>query len=161
MVLCYSRHFLKATLSVIWDFFLDTNWDINLDANCYDNCDANWDANWDVNWDANQRQLLKWDANWDANWDVNWDTNWDAILEVNWDANQDASLDVNWGTNWNANQRPKQRPLLKRDANNAIKSVIPWKSVHFVQKMMKNTLKVIVDTKKEAQRDANHRFLLQ
>ena len=40
------------------------------------------------------------------------------------------------------------------DANNAIKSAI------LVQKMMKNTLKVIVDAKKEAKRDANHRVLL-
>ena len=46
------------------------------------------------------------------------------------------------------------------DANNDIKSAIPWKSVHFVQKMMKNTLKVIVDAKKEAKRDANHRVFL-
>jgi len=46
------------------------------------------------------------------------------------------------------------------DANNAIKSATPWKGVHFVQKMMKNTLKVIVDAKKEAKRDANHRVLL-
>ena len=46
------------------------------------------------------------------------------------------------------------------DANNAIKSAILWKSVHFVQKMMKNTLKVIVDAKKEAEREANHRVLL-
>ena len=62
------------------------------------------------------------DADWDANQDVDWDANWDT----NWDANKD--------TNWDANQRPKQRQLLKRDANNAIKSAIPWKSVHFVQK---------------------------
>ena len=81
------------------------------------------------------------DNNWDANWDANWDSNWDAI--------------------WDANQRPKQCQLLKRDANNTIKSTIPWKSIHFVQKMMKNILKVIVDAKKEAKRDANHRFLLQ
>ena len=33
-------------------------------------------------------------------------------------------------------------------------------SIHFVQKMMENTLKVIVDAKKEAKRDANHMFLL-
>ena len=46
------------------------------------------------------------------------------------------------------------------DANNAIKSAIPWKSIHFVQKMMKNTLKVIVDAKKEAKRDVNHSVLL-
>ena len=46
------------------------------------------------------------------------------------------------------------------DANNAIKSTIPWKNIHFVQKMMKSTLKVIMDAKKEAKRDANHRFLL-
>ena len=50
--------------------------------------------------------------------------------------------------------------LLKKDENNAIKSAIPWKSIHFVQKMMKNTLKVIVDAKKEAKRDTNHRVLL-
>ena len=48
----------------------------------------------------------------------------------------------------------------KKDANSSIKSAISWKSVHFVQKMMKNTLKVIVDAKKEAKRDANHRVLL-
>ena len=48
----------------------------------------------------------------------------------------------------------------KMDANNAIKSAIPWKSVHFVQKMMKNTLKVLVDAKKEAKRDTNNRVLL-
>ena len=64
------------------------------------------------------------DANWDANWDANCDANWDA----NWN--------VIWDTNWDANQRPKQCQLLKMDANNAIKSAIPWKSVHFVQKMM-------------------------
>ena len=83
--------------------------------------------------------------NWDANWDANWDSNWDA--------NQDA--------NWDANQHPKECQILKRDANNSIKSVILWKSIHFVQKMMKNTLKVMVDAKKEAKRDANHRVLLQ
>ena len=42
------------------------------------------------------------------------------------------------------------------DGNNAIKSAISWKSVHFVQKMMKNTLNVIMDAKKEA----NHKVLL-
>ena len=46
------------------------------------------------------------------------------------------------------------------DANNAIKSANPWKSIHFFQKMMKNTLKVIADAKKEAKRDTNHRVLL-
>ena len=30
---------------------------------------------------------------------------------------------------------------------------------HFVKKMMKNTLKGIVDAKKEAKKDANHRVL--
>ena len=82
-----------------------------------------------------------WDVNWDADWDANWDANWDSI--------------------WDSNQCPKQCQIVKRDANNAIKSAIPWKSVHFVQKMMKNTLKVIVEAKKEAKRDANHRVLLQ
>ena len=48
----------------------------------------------------------------------------------------------------------------KKDGNNAIKSAIPWKSVNFVQKMMKNTRKVIMDAKKEAKRDANHKVLL-
>ena len=85
------------------------------------------------------------------------DANWDADLDANWDANKDS----NWDAILDANQHPKQRQILKRDANNAIKSAIPWKSVHFVQKMMKNTLKGIVDAKKEAKRDANHRFLLQ
>ena len=84
-----------------------------------------------------------------ANWDANWDDNWDVV----WDTNLDAY--------WDANQHPKQHQLLKMDANNAIKSAIPWKSVHFLQKMTKNTLKVIVDAKKEPKRDANHRFLLQ
>ena len=46
------------------------------------------------------------------------------------------------------------------DTNNAIKSDIPWKSIHIVQKMMKNTLKVIMDAKKEAKKDANHSVLL-
>ena len=110
--------------------------------------DANWDANWDVIWDA------IWDANWDSNWDINWDTNRDANWDINWDAN----WDINWDVNWDVNQHPKQRQLLKRDANNAIKNTIPWKSIQFVQKMMKNTLKVIMDTKREAKRDANHRF---
>ena len=41
MVLCYSRHFLEAILGVIWDAFVDPNWDIN------------WDSNWDANWDDN------------------------------------------------------------------------------------------------------------
>ena len=49
MVLSYSYHFLEAILGVIWDDFVDANWDTNWDVNC----DANWDANWDVNWDAN------------------------------------------------------------------------------------------------------------
>ena len=88
-------------------------------------------------------------ANWDANWDANSDANWDAL----WDAN--------WDFNWDANQHPKQCQLLKRDANNAIKSTIPWKSIHFLQKMMKNTLKLIVDAKKEDKRYANHRVLVQ
>ena len=73
----------------------------------------------------------------------------------------DANWDVIWDTNWDANYRPKQRQLLKMDANNAIKRTIPWKIIHFVQTMMKNTLKVMVDTKKEAKRDANHKVLLQ
>ena len=98
-------------------------------------------------------QLLKRDANWDANWDADWDADWDA----NWDANKEANQD----SNWDANQHPKQKQHLKRDANNAIKSTIPWKSIHFVQKMMKNTLKVIVDVKKEVKRDTNHGVLLQ
>ena len=46
------------------------------------------------------------------------------------------------------------------DANNPIKSTISWKSIHFIQKMMKNNLIVIVDAKKEAKRDANHMVLL-
>ena len=46
------------------------------------------------------------------------------------------------------------------DANDSIKSAISWKSVQFVQKMMKNTLKVIMDAKKEAKRDDNHKVLL-
>ena len=96
-----------------------------------------------------QCQLLTWDANWDAKWDSNWDATWDA----NWDAI--------WDTICDANQCPKQHQILKRDANNAIKSAIPWKSLHFVQKMMKNTLNLIVDAKKEAKIDANHRVLLQ
>ena len=90
-----------------------------------------------------------WESFLDNNWDVNWDVNWDA------------NCDANWDINWDANQRPKQHQLLKREANNAIKIIIPWKSVHFVQKMMKNTLKGIVDAKKEAKRDSNHKFLLQ
>ena len=89
----------------------------------------------------------------DANWDANRDTNWDS----NWDSNKDDNSD----TNWDSNQSPKQCQLLKMDANNAIKSAIPWKSVHFLQKMMKITLKVIVDAKKEAKRDVNHRVLMQ
>ena len=141
MVLCYSGRFLEAILGIIWDAFVDANWDVKWDANWDVNWDDKWDANWDINWDANQRpkqrQILKMDANWDANWDVIRDANWDA------------------------NQCPKQRQILKMDANNAIKSAIPWKNVHFVQKMMKNTLKVIVDTKKEVKRDANNRVLLQ
>ena len=92
-----------------------------------------------------QCQLLTWDTNQDANWDTNWDSNWDD----------------NWDANWDVKYFPKQHQILKRDSNNAIKSAIPWKRVHFVQKMMKNTLKVIVDAKKEAKRDANHRVLLQ
>ena len=92
-----------------------------------------------------QHQLLTWDANWDAKWDANWDATWDAT----------------WDAIWDANQRPKQCQIVKRDANNGIKSAIPWKSVHFVQKMMKNTLNLIVGAKKEAKRDANHRVLLQ
>ena len=86
---------------------------------------------------------------------------WNFFLEVNWDANWDANQDTNWDINWDANYRPKQRQLLKRDTNNTIKTAIPWKSVHFVPKMMKNTLKVMVDAKKEAKRDANHMILLQ
>ena len=117
--------------------------------------DANWDANGDVNWDAN------WDTIWDANCGVNWDAKWDANQHTNWDANWDTNWDANQDVNWDANQHLKQRQILKRDANNTIKSSIPWKSVHFVQKMMKNTLKVIVDAKKEAKIDVNHRFLLQ
>ena len=85
------------------------------------------------------------DNNWDANWDDSWDSNWDA----NWDVNQDA------------NQHPKQHQILKRDVNNVIKSAIPWKRVHFVQKMMKSTLNVIVDAKMEAKRDTNQMVLLQ
>ena len=50
--------------------------------------------------------------------------------------------------------------IIKKDENNAIKSAIPWKSVHFVPKMMKNTLKVMVHIKKEAKRDSKHRVLL-
>ena len=92
-----------------------------------------------------QRQLLTWDANWDAIWDVNQGANWDT----------------NWDANWDDNYRPKQHQILKRDENNAIKSAILWKSIHFVKKMMKNTLKVIAEAKKEAKRDANHRVLLQ
>ena len=46
------------------------------------------------------------------------------------------------------------------DANNVIKRAISWKSVHFVEKLMKNTLEVILDAKKEAKRDANHGVLL-
>ena len=48
----------------------------------------------------------------------------------------------------------------KRDINKNIKSAILWKSMHFVQKMMKNTLNLIVDPKKEAKRDANPSVLL-
>ena len=84
-----------------------------------------------------------WDVNWDANWDVKWDANWEANKDANWDANQDD------------NQHPKQHQLLKGDVNNTIKNAIPCKSVHFVQKMMKNTLKVMVDAK------SNHRVFLQ
>ena len=90
-------------------------------------------------------QLLTWDANWDAKWD----------------ATQDATWDTNWDAIWDDNQHPKQRQVLKRDANNTIKSAIPWKRIHFVQKMMKNTLNLIVDAKKEAKRDTNYRVLLQ
>ena len=76
-----------------------------------------------------------------------------AILGVIWDVFLDA--------NWDANYRPKQHQILKMDANNTIKSTIPWKSVHFFQKIMKNTLNVIVDAKKEAKGDANYMVLLQ
>ena len=92
-----------------------------------------------------QHQLLTWDNNRDDNWDATWDANWDS----------------NWDANWDTNQHPIQLQLLKRDANNVIKSAILWKSIHFVQKLMKNTLKVIVGAKKEAKRDVNHRVLLQ
>ena len=112
---------------------------------------------WDVFLGAN------WDVNWDANWDDNCDANWDANWGVNWGANYlpKQSQLLKRDVNWDANQCPKQHQILKRDANHAIKSAIPWKSIHFFQKMMKNTLKVTVDAKKEAKRDANHRFFLQ
>ena len=73
----------------------------------------------------------------------------------------DANWDANWDAYWDTNYCPKQRKRLKGDANIAIKSAILWKNVHFVQNMMKNTLKLIMDAKKEAKRDANHRVLLQ
>ena len=98
---------------------------------------------------SKQCQLLTWDANWDAKWDANWDATWDATGDSTWDAISDT------------NQSPKYCQILKGDTINAIKSAIPWKSVHFVQKMMKNTLKGTMDSKMEARRDANHRFLLQ
>ena len=37
---------------------------------------------------------------------------------------------------------------------------IPYNANNSLQKMMKNTLKVIVDAKKEAKRDVNHKVLL-
>ena len=42
----------------------------------------------------------------------------------------------------------------------SIKRIISWKSVHFAQKMMKNTLKLILDAKKEAKQDTNDMALL-
>ena len=79
-------------------------------------------------------------------WDVFLDTNWDVNLDANWDGNCDA----NWDVNQDANQHPKQCQIFKRDTNNTIKTAFSWKIIHFVQKMMKNTLKVIVDAEKEA-----------
>ena len=48
---CYAIQdvFWEAIDAIIWDAFVEANWDVNWDANC----DANQDAYWDINWDTN------------------------------------------------------------------------------------------------------------